>query len=212
MRVFATSLALAVGALALGTPVDAAETAGGSTFVASTETDSISGRAVAREVVSVNRERERAFVTVGDGSGAALTLPTTFAADGEIEANGNDPAIACYNSALALLAARRATGAPSGAVFVNFPAGVVRVPVALRRASPAGALATYVGTGIESFSVPGDATTLHVVVDANIDANAADVERATLVSTTSIAGSNQPLKRTTCSLERESAPVPALPA
>jgi hypothetical protein len=184
-------------------------------YAASYELDSPAGIVRASETLGVRRESATSFVSVSDSSGALVSLPTEFAADGEITANSSDPSVTCYNMAVAALYASERTPAAPATVYVRFGDATIAVPLTLNASGPAGGERTYAGRGATAFTVSSDSARLSagMVVDAHIAAAGGELADA-VFSETTIAGSPaKPVSRMTCSLTkaRDAAPSPLAP-
>jgi hypothetical protein len=120
--------------------------------------ESVAGESRTSEKLTLHRADPVSFTSVSDDSGAVLTTPTKFGADGEIEGAGSDPAVACYNTAAAAIYAKKHTPNDPSAVYVRLGDGVVRVPLTLREKA-SGSTVDYVGTGQADISLDHDGTT-----------------------------------------------------
>lgn len=180
------------------------------TFATSAGTSSVS------ELLVLQRSGDRAIVTVADQGGAALSMPTQVMTDGEISANSSDPAVACYNNAMTLLAASDRSGNPRGAVFVSFGPNVVRVAVPLQRARDTVAGQAFSGTGSVRFEAGASSESIPVRIEttANLFESGGTVARAAIETHTLVGSPERLAGKAACSLTRVERPnaAPEVPA
>ncbi len=216
MRRLPCAGAVVAAALAL-LPHDAAadSASGGLTYAVRSVATSSAGVSSVSELLVLQQNENRATVTVSDTSGAALTLPTQVMADGEIAANSGDPAVACYNNAMTLLASGDRSHA-SGAVFVSFGSSVVRIAVPLREVQDTGGIQAFSGTGSVRFAIDGPAAQVPVRIEsaASLLAAGNQLEQATIETHTLIGNSAELTGRNVCTLARMGRPgtAPAIAA
>ena len=213
-RVVCSGLALTLLAIANTCPALADEDA--RSYLAAYELQTPSGSERASETLSVRRANATSFVSVSDTNGALLSLPTQFAADGEILANSFDPSVTCYNMAAAALYANERAPAEPAPVFVRLGDNTVAVPLTLKATNSRAGSRSLVGKGATAFTLSSDTAQLPggMVVDARIDVVGGTLTDVVFEEATLVGSPARPISRMTCSLKQASgqAPRTAAPA
>jgi hypothetical protein len=146
-------------AFANGSPASAAETGGSAAYLITSTLGATRGSFVTQEVLAVQTSQGKALVTLALPGGRSASAIVAADDRGILPVAGNDPAIACYNTAQNLLAA--AAGRAPQAVTVGIGGSAVAVPVRIAQTtvdpgtlgitvdgSVAGRLGDAAGTGI----------------------------------------------------------------
>lgn len=182
----------------------------GRSYVAAYELETPTQSVRANETLRISERNATSFVSVSSAGGALVSLPTAFAADGEIVANSLDPSVTCYNMArAALYAADRAPRQPT-AIYIRFGDAAVAVPLALKSTATAGHR-TLAGSGATAFTVSNDSARIPggMVVDARIDVADGQLSAVVFNEATLVGSPARPVSRMTCTLKK--APVPTAP-
>ena len=211
-RRFGFGFAAALLALAPATPARAGDSA---SYLARYEIATADGVVRSTETLNVRRERTTSFVSVSNSDGALLSLPTEFAADGEILANSFDPSVTCYNMAMAALYATAQAPARPSPVFVRLGNDTIAVPVAFKESSVTGGDRMFVGSGAQAMTITrkSDSQQLSggMVVDARIHLSNGELSDAVFDEATVFGSPAKPLSRMTCSLARAGLDAPPEP-
>lgn len=201
----------ALFALAPAAPVRAAEST--ESFVARYELATADGMIRSAETLSVRHERATSFVSVSNADGASLSLPTEFAADGEIIANSFDPSVTCYNMAMAALYANAPATSRQSAVYVRFGNDTITVPVSYTRSHDSSG-DTFVGSGTQAMTLmkESDSSKLPVgmIVAARIGLSGGALSDVAFSEATVVGSPAKTLSRMTCTLSRAGTPEPQI--
>jgi hypothetical protein len=186
-------------------------------YVARSEVETAAGVARASATLSVSSKNATSFVNVASANGALVSLPTQFAADGEIMANSLDPSVTCYNMAMAALYQAR-TPAEQAAIFVRFGDDTIGVPVSFKETRESDGAIALTGSGIKTMTLSNsEAQTIPagMLVDARIVVERGELSDVVFDEATVVGSPAKPVSRLTCSLTRgaqpPSAPPPAAP-
>ena len=200
----ATRLALASAAPAHADDEDARS------YVARYELETAAGIVRASETLGVRREHATSFVSVASQNGALVSLPTEFAADGEIIANSFDPSVTCYNMAAAALYSSDSAPSQPAAVYVRLGDATIAVPVTFAQTQRSGDERTLAGSGARSleFASTSERVTAAISIDARIAVRAGALSDVTFDEVTFVGTPAKAVSRMTCSLARTRRALP----
>lgn len=203
--------AVAAAALAAsGAPAAAQPPAQPVSFLVTSTIANADGRLEADELVSLASENGTTLVRLENRDGRTLSAAVRAAGDGTLEVRTSDPALICYNLALRVLADADAHDA-TPSLGIAFQGDTVSVPLELGDASLADGTRRVAVRGATAVTLnDGQAgTAVSVVVTGVVRAQQGALIDAQLSETSLLAATGAAVARTTCTVVRLPARVPA---
>ena len=165
---------------------------------------SAQGTVTAEELLTFAAEGGATFATVRNRAGGSTSAEVHVNANGTVAAEGADPAIACYNVAMAILSDGGSAKSATSSVMVALPSMAVRVPIRLQSAEfPDGTHAIAAdGSALITFQDGGTGTPVRLVVEGSIMTRERTLVSARFVETTVEAATGGVFAQTACAVSR----------
>lgn len=171
-----------------------------------------SGRAIAEELLSFVSDRGVTFATLRNRAGDSAVTQVVVKPNGTIDASTPDPAIACYNVAMSILADGSTTRSSASWLAVAFQSYVVRVPLRLTTAEFSDGTHGIVAEGRAAVTPTNGQASLILLVDGAITSRQRILLSARVRQTTVVSSTGGALAQSTCVVTPVSEQTPSVTA
>ncbi len=167
-------------------------------LITSLEAGSAAGQ-VSQEVLTFGRNGNQALVRLQDRSGDAVVAPAAVEPNGAVQTALADPALTCYNVAMAV-ASDASTRDKTSSLFLTFGGGTVTVPLQLTSAASQSNGTQTVSAHGSTQTTVNDGTNITLTAVGTVTSMQSTLVAARFDETGTLTGSDTAITRTSCTV------------